>query len=322
MKTDYFETLENPFIIDIEEKEEYTLEDYIDIQKKLDQKNTELDPFIESLYTYPTIYSLDEIKRRTKRGLVQKIIDISNNVLPKKQLFKVGDGGDGKRCFVCCTQFASDRYDASQSILQSLEEVGFNGHFLLLNGGFPNPTGKEMKYIGVPYCFKIFMILEAKKMGFEKVIWIDAACYALNNVDYLFEILNQDDAVFRSFHANCFVEESCKNYILPKTIDLLSSLVGRDIHNDRIVNSIIFGLNLSSPKINNFIEEYYKMVELGLPFLSNFPEEMVFTALFNKPEYHYVFNNSHKTYHLYIHEAYQSKEYARKQGFRFSQRQY
>ena len=322
MKTDYFDTLENPFIIDIEEKEEYTLEDYIEIQKKLDQKNTELDPFIESLYTYPTIYPLDEIKRRTKKGVTQKIIDVSNNVLPTKQVFKVGDGGDGKRCFVCCTPLASDRCDASKSVLQSLEEVGFNGYFLLLNGGFPNPTGKEMKYIGVPYSFKIFMMLEAKKMGFEKVIWIDAACYALNNVDRLFEVLEEDDALFKSFHANCFLPDSCKHYILPKTIEYLSSLVGRDIHNDRNVNSIVFGLNLSSPKIISFIDEYYKMVEIGLPFLSHFPEEMVFTSLFNKPEYKYVFNNSHKVDKLYVHECYQNKQYARQQGYYFSQRQY
>jgi hypothetical protein len=31
------------------------------------------------------------------------------------------------------------------------------------------------------------------------------------------------------------------------------------------------------------------MVKLGLPFLSCFPEEIVFTSIFNKPYYNYVF---------------------------------
>jgi hypothetical protein len=148
MKTDYFETLENPFLLDIENKEEYTVIDYVNIQKKLEEKN--IDHFIEFLYPKePLRTSLVEMKRRINRGLSQKIIDTTNNVLPKIQVYKVGNGGNKKNCFVCCTPLFIDRYDASQTMLQSLQEVGFNGYFLLLNGGFPNPSGKEMKYIGI-----------------------------------------------------------------------------------------------------------------------------------------------------------------------------
>jgi len=166
------------------------------------------------------------------------------------------------------------------------------------------------------------MMLEAKKLGFEKVIWIDACCYAINNVDRLFDVLDEDDAIFKSYHANCFIHDSCKNYILPKTIELLSNLVGREIYDDPNVNSIVFGLNLSSEKIQNFINDYYEMVKLGLPFLSNFPEEMVFTTLLNKPEYKYVFNNCPKVYQLYVHEAHKNREYAKQVGYYFSQRGY
>jgi len=35
---------------------------------------------------------------------------------------------------------------------------------------------------------KIFMMLEAKKKGFDKVIWIDACCIAINNLDNIFLI--------------------------------------------------------------------------------------------------------------------------------------
>jgi len=321
MKSDYFETLENPFLIDIESKEEYSFDDYVEIQKKLEEKN--IDHFIDSLYPNEKMRtSLEEMKRRINRGLKQKIIDISNNILPTKQIYKLGNGGNGKHCFVCCTPLFMDRFDASQTMLQSFQEVGFNGYFMLLNGGFPNPSGKEMKYIGVPYSFKIFMMLEAKKLGFEKVIWLDAACYAVNNPERLFEILNEDDAVFRAFAPNCFAPDTCINIVLPKTVELLSKLVNKDIRNDININSIVFGLNLTSPKINSFIDEYYKMVELGLPFLSSFPEEIVFTSIFNKPEYNYVFKNRGELTKLYIHETYLNKEQAKNHGYYFVQRKY
>jgi hypothetical protein len=319
MKTDYFETLENPFLIDIEDKEEYDFNDYIRIQNLLQEKN--LDSFLESLYPEEKMRtSCDEMKRRSSKGISQKIVDISNNILPEKQLFKVGNGGNGKNCVVSCKPLFIDRYNTSETILQSLEEVGFNGHFLLLRGGFPNPTGTEMKYAGVPYCFKIFMMMEAKKMGFERVIWIDSVCYAVNNPDRLFEVVGEDDAIFRAFPPNCFAPDTCVNIIYPKTVQLLSKLVDRDIRNDSNVNSIVFGLNLASPKMLQFVNEYYEMVKLGLPFLSGFPEEIVFTSIFNKPEYNYVFKNRGEMYKLYIHDSYLNKNAAKNGGYFFVQR--
>jgi hypothetical protein len=318
-QTNYFETRENPFILDIDEKDEYDYNDYLVIQAKLEEKNNSIDSFLESLYPEKGMTTtLDEMKRRTKRGVCQKIIDLSNNSVPTQQLYKVGDGGNGKHCIVSYNSLFIDRYTVSNTILQSLEEVGFNGHFLQLIGGFPNPSGREMKYAGVPYSFKIFMILEAKKLGFEKVIWIDSVCYAVNNPENLFEMLSECDAVFRSFPANCFSNNTCENILFPKTIELLTELTGRDVRNDRNINSIIFGLNLNSPMITKFISEYYEMVELGLPFLSSFPEEIVFTTILNKPEYQYIFNYNHER--LYINKVYISFEDAKQYQYHFVQR--
>jgi hypothetical protein len=157
-------------------------------------------------------------------------------------------------------------------------------------------------------------------MGFENVIWLDSVCYAVNNPERLFEIIQEDDAIFRTFSPNCFDSESMKNCIYPKTIDLLNNLVNRDITNDININSIVFGLNFSSSKILQFIDEYYKMVKLGLPFLSCFPEEMVFTSIFNKDEFKYIFKNRNEMYRLYMNGTYINKDQAKNDGFFFIQR--
>ena len=320
---DYFTKKENPFLLDIVDKEEYTVEDYLDIQAKLELRNQTIDPFLDSLYPKSGMRTtLEEMKRRCKKGLNAKIIDTTNPVLPEQKLHKIGDGGNNKRCFVCCTPLLDNRCEYSKSIIQSLEEVGFNGHFLILNGGFPNPTGKEMKYVGVPYCFKIFMMMKAEKLGFDKVIWIDAACYAVNNVDILFDQLEQHDTVFRVFPPNCFGEDTCKNNCFPKTIELHSSIVNRNIELDVNVNSIVFGLNVSSSKVKSLICEYTEMVSLGLPFLTAFPEEEVLSTLMNNVEYKYMLSNAERSRMLYIHEHYACRSEAKAHGFKFMQRQY
>ena len=317
---DYFRENANPFLIDIEQKDLYTIEDHIKIQKELTSHSEKIDGFMESLYPECEMRtSLNEMKRRCKKGLNAHIIDVLNPVLPEIEMHKIGDGG--KNCFVCCTPLLDDRFTASKTMVDSLIEVGFNGHFLLLNGGFPNPTGKEMKYVGVPYCFKIFMIMEAKKRGFEKVIWIDAACYALNNPDKLFAQLETSEAIFRTFPPNCFAPETYNNICFPKTIELLNKMVNRDVRNDITINSIVFGLNLNCERINRFIEEYYKMVEVGLPFLTAFPEEIVFSALMNKPEYADILEKANM-HNLYIHECYLDRENAKQAGYFFNQRGY
>ena len=315
----YFDKLINPFLIDIEDKEEYTYNDYINIQNKLKEKD--IESFLKELYSENMSTTFEEMKRRVTKGITLDIIDKSNNIiLPTIQIYKIGNGGEN--CFVCYTSLFNNRFVKSQNILESFKKNNFDGYFLLLNGGFPNPSGKEMKYCGVPYSFKIFMMLEAKKLGFEKIIWIDAACYCVNNPKRLFDLLVEDDVICRDFPPNCFFANTINNIVFPKTIELLNDIVGRDIRNDYTINTIVFGLNFGSEKIKNFINEYYEMVELGLPFLSSFPEEIVFTSILNKPEYKYVIKERNERNKLYIHETYLNEENAKNYGYYFLQRKY
>ena len=322
----------NPFLIDIPDKEEYTNEEYDNIQKQLQRKR--LDVIVESLYTPKNRYiELTEFKRRSFRGVKQKLIDISNNLLPTKTLYKIGDGGNGKNCVVSFTSFTQSertneidntRYLASQKIVKSLEETGFNGYFYLITGGFPNPTGREMKYAGVPYAFKVFAMLEAQKKGFDKVIWVDAVCEAVNSPQPLFEILYEHDAIVSSINQ----DNNFEVMAFEKTVQLLIEITGTVINFDTYyVSTTVFGFNLDSPIIQKFIQEYYEMVELGWPFLSAFPEEVVFSALFNKKEYKILLDKNHDNYKhdkhkLRISEQRMNKDDAKKYGFYFYQVDY
>ena len=315
----------NPFLIDIVDKYEYTTEDYINIQEQLNKKN--IDSILENLYDTQKdkFYNFDDLKTRITRGIRQVIIDPSNNLLPMKKLYKIGNGGDQRNCFVSCTPFITNnnqnntRFIASQQIVKSLEEVGFNGYFYLLNGGFPNPTGIEMKYVGVPYCFKIFIMLEAHKMGFENIIWLDSACYTLKNPQHLFDILQEDKLLYtKSFNNNY------DSMIFPEILQLINKITNNDIHNSKFIQTIVFGLNFESDIIKKIVKEYYEMVDIGWPFFSIFPEECVLTSLINKPEYNILFKNDDnpEKYRIQIHETNIDENTAKNCGFYFHHRNY
>ena len=314
----------NPFLIQIPDQENYDREDYINMQEQLTNKKQNISKILKTLYTpINNFYSLEDFNFRGLRGLTQTFVDNSSDELPLQQLYKIGDGGDNKSCFVCCTPLSHDnaqgnsRFVASKLIVKSLEEVGFNGYFYLFNGGFPNPTGTEMKYAGVPYCFKIFMMLEAQKKGFNKVIWLDSGCYAINNPSRLFDILDHQETLIETrgianYQAMCFAQ----------TIVLLNEITKSDILTANYIQTIVFGLNLDSVLIQNIIKEYYEMVKLGWPFLSIFPEEIVFTALFNKPEYKHLLYNRPESSKLQIHEKHMNVNDAVQNNYFFQHRNY
>jgi len=318
----------NPFELDIPDKLHYSNDELIEIQKKLENKKEFVINMIKNKYPHNDqnyIFSLDIVVDRCSKGVCQKLIDVENNIYPSKILYKIGDGGNKKECFVCCTtNLTNDRAMKASQIQQSLEKVGFNGYFYLFNGGFPTPRGNEMKYAAVPYCFKIFMMLEAEKLGFEKVIWIDAGCYAVNNPKNLFEILDNDDAIFRQFWPYSPGIPTYENSVFKETIDIINNITNGNLVNSINVCSVVFGINMKSEKIQRFIDEYYKMVKLGTPFLSYFPEEVVISAIFNKEEYKYLFYNRPESVMLFIHENYMCNNFdiAKNHGYYFVQRQY
>uniref|UniRef100_A0A6C0AZN5 Uncharacterized protein n=1 Tax=viral metagenome TaxID=1070528 RepID=A0A6C0AZN5_9ZZZZ len=323
---------QNPFIINIEDKEEYSIEEYQKIQEELEKKN--VDSIVESLYSHDNRFiDLSEFQRRISRGFKQKIIDVSNNLLPTKNLYKIGNGGNGKNCIVSCTALTQNqrgnetdnsRHLAQKKIVSSLIENGYNGYVYLITGGFPNPSGVEIKYAGVPYCFKIFTMLEAHKKGFDKIIWVDAVCIAANNPQPLFDILYEQDTLISSINE----DNNYKVMAFDKTVQLLNEVTGVAMHFDTYyIETIVFGLNFASTVIKNIVKEYYEMVELGWPFFSVFPEEIVLSALFNKPEYKILLDSDKEKYKsnkskLKISEQRMSKEDATKNGFYFYQIDY
>jgi hypothetical protein len=251
----------NPFLLDVPDKYHYTNSELVEIQKKIEDKKSEVIDMIKLKYPYNDNnyqFPLDIVVDRCSKGVCQKLIDTENGIYPSKILYKIGDGGNKKECFVCCTtNLTNDRAVSASQIHQSLEKVGYNGYFYLFNGGFPTPRGTEMKFAAVPYCFKIFMMLEAEKLGFEKVIWIDAACYAVNNPQRLFDILNEDDAIFRQFWPYTPGIPTYESSVFKETIDIINNITNENLVTSINVCSVVFGLNMKSEKIQKFINEYY-----------------------------------------------------------------
>lgn len=267
----------NPFLIDFPEKKELTTDDYIEVQKKIRAIN--ILPLLQEMYVENIgLSSFDDFKSRCTKALRQNFIDPEKNCFPQKKMVKIGKGGDN--CIVNCCPYNMKYPELVNEIPKTLETLGFNGYFFYLVGGYPNPTGKEIKFAGVPYCFKIFMMLEAQQLGFSKVLWLDSAVLPLKDITPVFEKIQTNGC----FLMHEMIPGYDQRYIFPKTRQLLKELTGKDIIGGRHISTQVFGLKMDAEKTKKFIADYYKMVELGTPFLSCYPEEFVYVSLFQQNE--------------------------------------
>ncbi len=268
----------NPFKIDFPVKEVISENDYEEIQNKL--KKINLQPFLDDFYPNPppknllkpwssSLATKEDFLRRISKALSQNLTSVERKK-PIKELVKINQGGDN--CIVCYVSLNGKYEILIQNLIKQLEKTGFNGHVFYMIGGFPNPTGKEIQYCGVPYCFKIFTLLEAEKLGFHKVLWVDSAFSPLKDPSPLFDWIEKE---------GCFLKmhPSFKKFILPKTQEYLQAITGVDVLKAQYVSAQVIGFDLRRPLVKEFITKYYELVELGFPFFSCFPEEYVFTAI-------------------------------------------
>lgn len=274
----------NPFQIPFEGKTELTNEDFIEVQRQLRQIN--LHHVLHHNWRDDGSYSnYMDFWIRCSRGTRQEFISLERGFYPKQELIKIGEGGN--RCIVCCAPYRiveedpGTRARLAGKLAEALSQTGFNGYFLSLIGGFPNPTGKEICYAGVPYSFKIFMMLEAYKRGFTNVIWIDSACLPLNDPTPLFNEIERTEALLYMFPC----PPDSHKYIFESTRRILKATTGSDVLKINYVVSIVFGLKMDSERVRKLIEQYYSLVDMGSPFLSCFPEEFVLSAIIGRPEF-------------------------------------
>jgi hypothetical protein len=270
----------NPFAIEFGAKSGLTNEDFMEVQRQVEA--LVITPLVQAKYednpNQVVLSHFEDFNGRCTKGKRQILIDPDKGFYPIKKLVKIGKGGD--RCVVCCAPFNGKYPYYVSTMIKGLREVKFDGHFLYYIGGWPNPTGQEIKYAGVPYSFKIFAMVEAAQLGFNNVLWVDSACYPLRSLDPLFEHIEQYGALI-----NWYVNKKLPTYIFPSTRALLEELTGVDVLNAKFVNTITFGLKMDTSEAIELVRQYYACADMGTPFLSCFPEEWVLTSIINQKQF-------------------------------------
>jgi len=230
----------------------------------------------------PGSTSLADFRGRTDVGIRQVLV--STGINTEIQYIKYGNNTGN-----CLITTAALRKGVSRTrklihqLKHQLHVLKFDGLFIFMVGGYPISSSRvEIKYIAVPYAFKVFMFTIARENGCGNVLWIDSHLFPINDLTPIFDTIQYNGALL---NLNAGAVNFNWKFIFPSTRKFLHSLSGVDVANVSHVVSIILGLNVKDSLVQNAMREFYKYTELGTPFLSCFPEEFVFNAIFHQPSY-------------------------------------
>ncbi len=181
---------------------------------------------------------------------------------------------------VCVVSYAS--YNASYEdklarIATHLKKSNFTGHFLYRIGGWPDIKGGSLKFIHVPYSFKLCMIREAIHLGYKKIVWVDAAVIPLNKFNYIFDYLEKD---------GYFLIDHLNKINLHETQKVISAfnLTKEERNSIPEIQASLMGFNVEYKQVQDFLNECFLEMQKLDGFLSPRPEQVAMGVIAHRME--------------------------------------
>jgi hypothetical protein len=184
------------------------------------------------------------------------------------------------RCIVLYATFNSDNLqkDASYTnkllqLIRELEEAGYRGHVLYRIGGYPLLNRGGIRFVHVPYSFKVLALLEAFYLGYNQALWIDCSLHPTNDLSYVFQqiaakgvyLLENGSRLDRDYHLG----------ILPDAAIASCGLALNDLVSIPHTIAGVVGVSFQSLTGCNFIREWYRLTSLVDPAMTLYPEEFL-----------------------------------------------
>ena len=164
----------------------------------------------------------------------------------------------------CIVNFVSDKYwfpKGQSRLLESLKKVGFDGDILTWKGDefLQKELGCPL-HSQAPYAFKTYTLMEAKKRGYDLVMWVDASFWAIKPLDKMFEFLEKKGWLMEA--SNGYVGQWCTDAALNSF-----GITREEAFKTRLFTAGGIGLNLTNAKSLEFLKQWHEKANDGVSFI-------------------------------------------------------
>jgi hypothetical protein len=241
----------------VSNRERPSIWDFYRIQTFLKKgERPELDLLEEAIVPGAQLY---DYKRRTRST---RLVGTFPGQGPKFRIVLLNTTRDDKRC--CIITYASYNKGYPRGVLllkNRLKEIGFKGHFLYRIGGWPDCEGGSLPLVRIPYAFKPCLFQEAKRLGYELVLWLDSSIRPCQSLEEIFTEIKERGYIF--YPAGHTLERYCNRQAMQS--------LGADPNEAAQIKSVaggLVGFNLSHPMGQHLLDRWTKAAWDGKSFFS------------------------------------------------------
>jgi hypothetical protein len=273
---------EDAFLVDL--PEEKALYDSIeDIYHPTDADYKKIENFLQNgkrpYLSWLNIFNEPTYKETCRYDLRAKNIRVAapyrSDYELKKEVYKT-DEDDKDFCIVTYGSISNDnqRREQIERLKNKLHKVGFKGHLLYRNGGWPDVEGGSLKLIHVPYAFKVCMIKEASSLGYNKVLWLDTSIVPMNNLENIKKSIDQSGYFFTHLKGL-----NLHRYTSAKLTDYYDLSEQDNKINIKPIAGGIVGINFNTEAGRYLFEAWYDSAIALDPWLTSRPDQNVLAVL-------------------------------------------
>jgi len=138
---------------------------------------------------------------------------------------------------------------------ESLKRMRFEGSILL----FDDNNLKCPSHNDIPYAFKFHALNEARKQGYEQLLWVDASFWAVRNLEGLLEMICNKKVVVQNsgYSLGQWVSDNCLKRMKMKREDAFKL---------PMFSGGLIGCDLSDEKTKLFFDEFFGYAKEGSCF--------------------------------------------------------
>ena len=255
-----------------------------------DAELMELWASIEDI-THPTIEEFKRIEQYLKEGRrvyldplayhdryprirsLKLIGDNGEMPIFEKYSFNINEESDN-RCIVLFGSYNGIYPQKTRNLLAEIGRCGYSGHVLMRIGGFPNLEDAGLKICHVPYAFKIASLLEAQRLGYDEILWLDVAMHPLTNLETIFTAIKKRGFFFTNVG---FLSDNMSTH-LPKAAAALG-ITTAQYGNIPHISSSMIGLNMKNPRAVQLLKNWHTEAENVYPNITCWPEELSLSVI-------------------------------------------
>lgn len=150
----------------------------------------------------------------------------------------------------CIVSFANDKNSYINNLARLSNSLRTNSTGIDFVGFVGEASCNAPLHSDVPYGFKISAIQKVIENGYEKVLWLDSSCFAIAQVQPIFDEIEKDEFIFQdSGHwLGCWANDFSLNYFG----------ITRDMAMDlrMIGNAGFLGFDFTKPRPNEFFSRW------------------------------------------------------------------